>query len=469
MRKVEESVQAADAIKLNRLAEALVRTGETELASLSENAVRLLLHELHELHELQVHQVELVLQNEELSQTKDKVEAGLENYTELYDFAPVGYCTLGRNGTIRRVNLTGANLLGEQRSKLMNRSLGRFVCDENKPSFNEMLAILFNGQQKKALCEVVIHPKGLRSATPVKIVAMASATGDECLAVIIDITERKRLETQTQTANDELELRRVQERAAELLTLNRQLTQEIENRKKLEQTLRDSQMRLRNLSANLQFIREEERKAVAREIHDELGQLLATIQIGVSLLASEYSGHQKLVTRIHDIELLIADGIKTVQRISSELRPAMLDVLGLADALEWQGQEFQKRAGIGCKIPVLLLENRVHPEVATALFRIFQESLTNVQRHSQATKVEANLVQRGQHYSLTVSDNGRGITAEEISSPQSIGLIGIRERVFIIGGRMKIFGSPEQGTALFVRVPVNPKERVHVHNQDHHR
>lgn len=463
----KDSGKTAVEVKPSLQAEPVARIGEAAPAfGLSEGAVRRLLHELRE---LQGNQADLFLQNQELCQTKDKVEAGLENYTELYDFAPVGYCTLDRKGVIRRVNLTGAGLLGEQRARLLNRRLGQFVSDDNRCVFEEMLAEVFDGQQKKALCEVVINPKGLRSPTPVKIVGLASATTDECLAVIIDITERKRLEAQLQTAKDELELHRVQERAGQLLMLNSQLTLEIERRKKLEQTLHDSQTRLRNLSANLQFVREEERKAVAREIHDELGQLLATVQIGVSLLAGEYSGHDESLARIHEMEILIADGIKTVQRISSELRPAMLDVLGLPDALEWQAQEFQKRTGIECKIPVLLLEDNLDPDVATALFRIFQESLTNVQRHSQATEVEANLVQRSHVFSLTVYDNGKGITKAQIASPQSIGMIGIRERVFILGGRMKIFGCPGKGTALFVRLPVKAKEKWHVHDQDHHR
>ncbi|MBT1072407.1 sensor histidine kinase [Pelotalea chapellei] len=448
MGKKNDMIQPADAVELPGKAEVSVRADETELTASSQDVERRVLHEL------QIGQIELELQNTELRQSRDEVESVLENYTELYDFAPVGYCTLHRDGAIQRINVIGAILLGEKRSKLINLRLSQFVSDNNTAFFDEMLATAFNGQQKKAHCEVVIHPRGLRSPTTVQIVAMASATADECLVVIIDITERKRLEAQT--------------RAAELLALNSQLVQEIENRKKLEKTLLDSQKRLRNLTANLQSIREEERKAIAREIHDELGQLLASVQLGVSFLAGEYSNHQNLVAKTREMEIQIAEGIKTVQRISAELRPAMLDVLGLADALEWQSQDFQKRTAIECKINVLLLENRVHPDVATALFRIFQESLTNVQRHSQATRVEAQLVQRSRYYSLTVRDNGRGITSEEIASPQSIGLIGIRERVFIIGGSMRIFGSSEQGTALFVRAPVTPKETSYVTQENHH-
>lgn len=449
MEKGKDMIQPADPLGLHGGDEARVQGEETELVAGAQDEERRILHEL------QVCQIELELQNTELRLSRDEVELVLENYTELYDFAPVGYCTLDREGTLQKINLVGAILFGEQRAKLINRRLNQFISDETKPLFDEMLATTFICQQKKAHCEVVIHPKGLRSPTTVQIVAMASATAEECLVVIIDITERKRLEAQT--------------RAAELLTLNSQLVQEIEKRKKLEGILIDSHKKLRNLSANLQFIREEERKAIAREIHDELGQLLATIQLGVSVLAGEYSDHGTLVTKTREMELLIGAGIKTVQRISAELRPAMLDVLGLADSLEWQSKEFQKRTGIDCAIDVLLLKNSVDPVVATTLFRIYQESLTNVQRHSQATKVEAQLVQYSGSYSLSVRDNGRGITSDEIASPQSIGLIGIRERVFIIGGRMRIFGSPEQGTALFVRAPVTPKETSYVTQENHHR
>jgi hypothetical protein len=137
----------------------------------------------------------------------------------------------------------------------------------------------------------------------------------------------------------------------------------------------------------------------------------------------------------------------------------MLDTLGIAEALDWQSQEFCKRTGINCKTTILLFESAVDPDVATALYRIFQEALTNVQRHSGATAVEAQLVERRKMYCLVVRDNGRGISAAEILSPHSIGLIGIRERVLILCGRMKIFGVPGQGTTLIVRLPVKHEER----------
>ena len=417
------------------------------------------------LHELQVHQIELEMQNLELTQSRNNGDALLENYTELYDFAPVGYCTLDRFGSFLKINLTCSSLLGDQRSRLLGRSFATFVSDEDKHLFSEMLLTAFNCQQKKAYCEVVLLPKGLRPPTPVKIVAIVSTTGKECLVVVIDISERKRLEAEILTAQDVLELRGVQERSKELGSLNAVLTLEVERRKALETTLRSSQTRLRNLTAHLQYVREEERKAVAREVHDELGQILAAIQFSVSLLAGEYNDHQNLNLRIKDMKNLVAEAIKTVQRIASELRPAMLDVLGLGDAMEWQGKEFQKQTGITCKMTILLLDNLVDPDVSIALFRLFQESLTNVQRHSGATTVEAQLVQLSRSYTLTVRDNGKGITTEELASPYSTGLIGQRERVLILGGRLKLYGSPGKGTALFVRVPIKPKEKWHVHGK----
>jgi signal transduction histidine kinase len=271
----------------------------------------------------------------------------------------------------------------------------------------------------------------------------------------------RRLLHELQVHQIELELR-VTDLSVELARANKQLTQEVENRKQLEEKLLDSQLSLRYLYANLQTVREEERKSIAREIHDELGQLLATIQMGVSLLAGELSADPSLGARTKDITALIADAIRTVQRISSELRPVMLDNLGLGDALEWHGREFSEKAGIDCNLSVHVYKNVAPPDVATAIFRIFQESLTNVQRHSGATKVEARLLERRHHYSLTVRDNGRGITAEEIRSPQSIGLIGIRERLYLLGGRMRVIGSPGHGTVLLVRMPIKPKGNMHV-------
>lgn len=225
-----------------------------------------------------------------------------------------------------------------------------------------------------------------------------------------------------------------------------------------EKKLTDSLKQQRKLAAHLINVREEERTTIAREIHDELGQMLASLQLNVSLISMEYHDHEQLVARTKAMEQLISSSIMTVQRISSELRPVMLDQLGLADAMEWQAQEFQKKSGIPCKTIILLLEKKVDRGVSTAIFRIFQEALTNIIRHSGATFVRATLVEKKGWLTLSVLDDGRGIADSEKKDLQSFGIAGMRERADAFGGKLKICGSPRYGTALFARIPLAVKE-----------
>jgi signal transduction histidine kinase len=201
--------------------------------------------------------------------------------------------------------------------------------------------------------------------------------------------------------------------------------------------------------------REEERTAIAREIHDELGQVLATMQFDISWLAGELHDDQKpLAEKAEAMSGLIEKTVRKVQKISSELRPGMLDELGLADAMEWQADEFQKRTGISCEVVVELAGRAIDRNVSTALYRIYQETLTNVLRHAGATRVEGSLTEKGGRIVLVVRDNGRGITREQISDPRSIGLIGMRERASMLGGRIRICSAERKGTAIIVRIPV---------------
>lgn len=233
----------------------------------------------------------------------------------------------------------------------------------------------------------------------------------------------------------------------------------IKERRKTEEELRGSLERLRNLSAHLQTVREKERAAIAREIHDELGQQLATIQLDIALLEDGLREDQPLlIEKVRSMTLFIEGTIKTIQRISSDLRPAMLDDLGLAEAMEWRAKDFEKRTGIPCEIAISINTKVIDHEVSTAVFRIFQETLTNVLRHSNASKVEASLVEKKRNVQLVIRDNGQGVTREQVNSPHSIGLVGMRERAGILGGRAKIFGSSRKGTVVVVRIPFVSRE-----------
>jgi signal transduction histidine kinase len=194
---------------------------------------------------------------------------------------------------------------------------------------------------------------------------------------------------------------------------------------------------------------------MAREIHDELGQSLTALKMDVSWL----NRHLPEVgagfnSKLSSMEEVIDRTIQTVQKLSGELRPGILDDLGLAAAIEWQAEEFENRTGIQCEVALSHEESILTRDQSTTMFRIFQETLTNVIRHAQATKVEVRLNEQKGSIVLEVSDNGRGITEAEISDPKAFGLIGMRERVDFIGGEITIGGSPGKGTRIRVILPL---------------
>jgi len=236
-------------------------------------------------------------------------------------------------------------------------------------------------------------------------------------------------------------------------------------RLRAHEKLRISQMVLRNLSLYLQTAREEERTRIAREIHDELGQALTALKMDLSWLKRRISPEQDaLKAKTATMEGVIDGTMQTIQRLSGELRPGILDDLGLAAAIEWQAGEFEKRTGIPCRIQVRPEEITLDRERSTAVFRIFQEALTNVARHAKATAVTASLETREGAVVLEVADNGRGITEEELASPKSFGLLGIRERVLFLGGVVTIEGTPGKGTTVRVEVPLVIGEKNHDSN-----
>ena len=239
--------------------------------------------------------------------------------------------------------------------------------------------------------------------------------------------------------------------AASIMEKTGQMRGEISERKRAEDRLKTSRERLRNLSTHLQSVREEERRGVAREIHDELGQALTTLKLDLSLLNDEIGpGAREAEKRIASMIGICDATIKSVKRIITELRPRLLDDLGLTAAMEWMTEEFQRRTGIACRISIVPGEIVLDPERSTAIFRIFQETLTNIGRHSGATSIDAVLGRKGEIITLEVRDNGRGISEEEIQDPRSFGLIGMRERAKYFGGSLTIKGTPRTGTVVTV-------------------
>jgi signal transduction histidine kinase len=221
-----------------------------------------------------------------------------------------------------------------------------------------------------------------------------------------------------------------------------------------ENEISRSRKQLRNLSQRLELIREEERTRIAREVHDELGQVLSTLKLELSLFGKKWGSKNKELseTIIHMTDL-VDNTIQTVKRISSDLRPPILDFLGLGDAIEWQGKEFQKRTKIDVKSNVNLDSQNVDQDRATTLFRIFQETLTNISRHAQADKILVDLYQQDKNLILKVEDNGIGITESQITSPKSLGILGMRERAFVWGGTVE-FIPAKHGVNVEITIPL---------------
>jgi PAS domain S-box-containing protein len=230
--------------------------------------------------------------------------------------------------------------------------------------------------------------------------------------------------------------------------------EDITEQKRAQQELEASREQLRNLSLHLQSIREEERTRIAREIHDELGQSLTALKMDIAWLGQRIdSGNTGLKKKTEYMSKLIDNTIDTVHRISSDLRPGLLDDLGLVAAIEWQTQDFTRRYGLPCQADLTIDDEGIDHQQATALFRILQETLTNVIRHAGATKVMVSLYEKNATLVLEVADNGRGATREQIDDPRSYGLIGMRERVHPWGGSVSIEGKQNRGTRVVVTMP----------------
>ena len=229
---------------------------------------------------------------------------------------------------------------------------------------------------------------------------------------------------------------------------------DITEHKLAEKRLRQSRKQLRALANYLQTAIEEERAHIARELHDQFGQLLTGLKMDLSWLARHMEASSAHQERIKSMNGLIDEAIDVTRRISSELRPGLLDDLGLFPALEWLSSEFDRRAETSCALSLPPEEPDLDPDLKTTLFRIFQECLTNVSRHAQASRVEASMTVGDSELQMVLKDNGRGISQSELQHIHTYGLLGMQERVAQWGGSMEITGKEGKGTTVMVQIPL---------------
>lgn len=234
---------------------------------------------------------------------------------------------------------------------------------------------------------------------------------------------------------------------------------DVTQQKRAIDEIKSSHKQLRTLYSHLQKAREEERTRIAREIHDSIGQGLTGLKMDLSLLENELaqqedlSEREKLYGKIQTMYTLLDDMIQSVRDVSAQLRPLILDSLGLVTAIEWQTEEFQKKTGLTCEYILPKEKVELNSDESTVLFRILQECLTNIIRHAKATKVIVKLELKEKHILLEVQDNGIGIDENVLKEINSLGLLGMKERALVFGGSVNICGNPGRGTIVTVKIP----------------
>lgn len=354
-----------------------------------------------------------------------KIEEALreseEKYRDLYDNAPDMYHSIDADAKIVDCNETEARMLGYEKDDLIGRPITDLFSPDSRAAHERDFSSI--KQQRVVL--------GLER----EIVRKDGSTFPASLNVFVELDkDGNMLKTRT-------------------------IMRDMTERKRVEEQLRNSRELLRNLSAHLQSVREEERRQIASEIHDELGQILTALKLDLSWLKRRMmKDDNDLVSSVQTMINLVDKTIEVVQRISSELRPGVLDYLGLIAAIEWQMEEFRKRAGIKCNLTLDVEELPLDQNRSTAVFRIFQETLTNVIRHSGATQVDVTVSLHCNTIMLQIQDNGKGISEAQLTSPTSFGIIGIKERVRFLSGEVKFRGVPGIGTTVLVNIPLTNEE-----------
>lgn len=372
------------------------------------------------LHEFRVHQVELEIQNEELCRAQLTLAESRDKYLDLYDHAPVGYLTVADTGLVVAANLTIAALLGLERDRMLGRRFDFAIAPEHRDRWHREFISLLRHEKEREFDLPLQHASG--QVFHVHVNSTHILQEGQCPAVhlaLTDVTERVRA----------------------------------------EETLREAHERLHELLTHQERIKENERIHIARELHDELGGLLMGIRANVSF-AMDRDRRAGGIANPHLLDAceqldLAQDALR---KVTTDLRPSVLDHLGIWTALEWYAGQTAARTGLACHVTMdaSAAEVVIDSERSTALFRILQETLTNVVRHAGATQVEIRISHADGLIRMEVEDNGRGIDAGRATSRQSWGIAGMNERAHPFGGTISI-ANTMHGTLVTLRLPLaNP-------------
>jgi PAS domain S-box-containing protein len=413
-------------------------------------------------HELQVHQIELELQNVELQRARVEAETALEKYTELYDFAPVGYFSIDQQGLIQEVNLMGAAMFGALRSRLLKRRLQAFVAPTSRPIVDAFLKTTFANPGKQSCEALLLTTTDTPFWADLQAVSNTGLYGDIkwCRLAISDIAALKR---------GQEALRSVQSLAAANLEANK----EIARRRAAEASLKESELsqrvmlleaqvlqaQLRHLTHQILQAQEEERKTISRQLHDEIAQILTGINVHLAALTeAALIRPQDLKKRIGKTKQLVTKSIDIVHRFARNLRPTLLDDLGLIPALRSFVKELAEEKGLRIYFTAFAGVEAFDISRRTVFYRIAQEALTNVARHAHARSATVRITKTTDAMRLEISDDGKSFSVDRmLSARQSgrLGLLGMRERVEMVGGRFAIESVPGKGTTVTAEIPLH--------------
>ncbi|MFH1050390.1 MAG: PAS domain S-box protein [bacterium] len=379
---------------------------------------------------------------------EEALKGSEEKFRTLVSTAPDGIVLIDIGGTIIEVNLAFADIFEFERNEILGKNFTDFFPE---------------GMTKEKALEIL----GIESNNN-KMMSKRKSTED------FNLLQRE-IKTKSKSGREiyiELSIAHLQDELGNLTGMIA-ITRDVSIRKQYEYELKDSREQMRNLAIHLQSAREEERKNIAFEIHDELGYALTALKLDLAwLMKKTNTSDNTIISKSKTMAELIDTTINKVRTISTQLRPSILDHFGLIAAIEWQANEFQKRTAIRCKVVLEPTDMQFKDPFSTAIFRIFQETLTNIARHAKASRVDVSLQRKGEgkkengeendesYLELRVSDNGVGLSKDELINPKSLGLIGIRERAKSLGGNVEFISDNRltnesgSGTTVLLTIPI---------------
>ena len=377
---------------------------------------------------------------------RERDREALQRYADLVESSSDAIISRARDGTILTWNAAAAQIFGYQREEALRMNISDLFSPNTPPEHRDLAERAIAGKPIVNFETIRRRKDGsdIHVALTISVIHDREGKISGTSSIYRDITQRKRME--------------------------RELLASLSQQKQAETALRESRDSLRELSSALQSIREEEKTRIARELHDELGQALTALKMDASAIADELLPAQTTAAkRTQDMKQLIDVTVRAVRRIATDLRPVMLDNLGLVPTLEWLTRDFSARSGIAVELAIPDEDLGASGDAATAVFRIVQEALTNVARHAQASRVRVEVLRRAEHVYLRVSDDGIGLgnKSGESSDPresgkrkaQSHGVLGMRERAYVLGGSFTIASNPGAGATIEATIPAAANRR----------